>query len=56
VVLAGRGGYTAVDETRDCGAGDVIFVPALVPHRLHDITEELRVVVVFGPAEGSRAG
>ena len=34
---------------------DVIFVPALVPHRFHDITEELRVVVVFGPAEGSRA-
>ncbi len=56
VVLAGRSRFTAGDETRDCGAGDVIFVPALVPHRFHDITEELRVVVVFGPAEGSRAG
>lgn len=56
VVLAGRSRFTAGDATRDCAPGDVIFVPALVPHRFHDITEELRVVVVFGPAEGSRAG
>ena len=56
VVLGGRGRFTAGDETRGCGPGDVIFVPALVPHRFHGITEELRVVVVFGPAEGSRAG
>lgn len=56
VVLAGRGRFTAGDETRDCAAGDVIFVPARVPHRFHDITEELRIVVAFGPAEGSRAG
>jgi mannose-6-phosphate isomerase-like protein (cupin superfamily) len=56
VVLAGCSRFTAGNETRDCGAGDVIFVPAMVPHRFHDITEELRVVVVFGPAEGSRAG
>ncbi len=55
VILAGRGRFTTVAETRDCGPGDVIFVPALVPHRFHDITDELCVVVVFGPAEGSRA-
>jgi len=55
VILAGRSRFTAADETRDCGPGDVIFVPAQVPHRFHDIAEELRVVVVFGPAEGSRA-
>jgi mannose-6-phosphate isomerase-like protein (cupin superfamily) len=55
VVLGGRGRFTAGDETRRCGPGDVIFVPARVPHRFHDIVEELRVVVVFGPAEGSRA-
>jgi mannose-6-phosphate isomerase-like protein (cupin superfamily) len=54
VVLAGHGRFTAGDETRDCGPGDVIYVPALVEHRFHDINEELRVVVVFGPAEGSR--
>jgi mannose-6-phosphate isomerase-like protein (cupin superfamily) len=55
VILAGRGRFSAAAETRDCGPGDVIFVPAHVPHRFHDITDELRVVVVFGPAEGSRA-
>jgi mannose-6-phosphate isomerase-like protein (cupin superfamily) len=56
VVLAGRARFTAGDKTRDCGPGDAIFVPALVPHRFHDIVEELRIIVVFGPAEGSRAG
>jgi mannose-6-phosphate isomerase-like protein (cupin superfamily) len=56
VIIAGRGRFTAGGETRDCGPGDVIFVPTLVPHRFHDITEELRVIVMFGPAEGTRAG
>jgi quercetin dioxygenase-like cupin family protein len=56
VVLAGRSRFTAGGETRDCAAGDVLFVPAQVAHHFHDIAEELRLVVVFGPAEGSRAG
>ncbi len=55
VVLSGRARFTAADETVACGPGDVLFVPALVPHRFHDIEEELRVVVVFGPAEHSRS-
>ncbi len=55
VVLGGRARFTAGDEVRDVGPGDVIFVAAGVPHRFHDIAEELRLVVVFGPAEGSRA-
>jgi mannose-6-phosphate isomerase-like protein (cupin superfamily) len=54
VILAGRGRFTAGDESRDVGPGDVLFVPARVPHRFHDIAEELRIVVVFGPAEGTR--
>jgi quercetin dioxygenase-like cupin family protein len=56
VVLAGRSWFTAADDTREIGPGDTIFVAAGVPHRFHDITEELRLIVVFGPAEGSRAG
>jgi mannose-6-phosphate isomerase-like protein (cupin superfamily) len=56
VVLAGRASFTAGDDTVDCGPGDILFVPALVPHRFHDITDELRVVVAFGPAEHSRDG
>ncbi len=56
VVLAGRSRFTSGDETRDVGPGDTLFVPAHEAHRFHDITDELHLVVVFGPAEGSRAG
>jgi quercetin dioxygenase-like cupin family protein len=35
--------------------GSVIFVPAREEHRFVEITEQLQLVVVFGPAEGSRA-
>ena len=55
VIVAGRSRFTASDETRDVGPGDTLFVAATVPHRFHDIVETLRVIVVFGPAEGSRA-
>jgi quercetin dioxygenase-like cupin family protein len=55
VVLAGAARFTAGAETRNVAAGDTIFVAAGVPHRFHDITVGLRLVVVFGPAEGSRA-
>src|SRR3954451_10849157 len=51
VVMAGRSRFTAGDETRDCSPGDVIFVSAHVPHRFHDIVEELCIIVVFAPPE-----
>lgn len=53
VVLSGRARFTAGDQTRDAAAGDIIFVPANLPHRFYDITEDLRLVVVFAPAEYS---
>ena len=37
------------------GPGDVAFVPAGEEHRFVDILEDFAVVVVFGPAENSRA-
>ena len=43
VVMAGRSRFTAADETRTVAPGDVIFVAAHVPHRFHDIAEELRI-------------
>ena|SRR5690242_1336320 len=55
VVLEGRSRFTAGDDTRDVGPGDTIFVEAGLPHRFHDIAEPLRLIVVFGPAEYSRA-
>jgi mannose-6-phosphate isomerase-like protein (cupin superfamily) len=55
VVTAGRGRFTGGDHTVDVAAGTVLFVPAGEPHRFHDISEDLAVLVVFVPAEGSRA-
>jgi hypothetical protein len=31
----------------------VVYVAAGVPHRFHDITAELRILVFFAPAESS---
>ena len=53
-VVSGTGRVTVGDEVRDVRTGTVIFVAANVPHRFHDITEDLTLFVAFGPAEGSR--
>lgn len=54
-VASGAGRITVGIETSDVAAGSVIFVAATVPHRFHDITERLEIVVFFGPPEGSMA-
>ncbi len=54
-VVSGRGRITVGDESRDVRAGSVVFVEATVPHRFHDIAEDLVILVAFGPAEGTRA-
>ncbi len=54
-VVRGTGRVTVGDETRDVAAGSVVFVAAAVPHRFHDIAEELQIVVFFAPPEGSVA-
>ena len=51
VVVSGRSRFTAANKARDVEPGDTIFVPAGVPHQFHDITEQLRVIVVFAPPE-----
>lgn len=55
VVVAGGSLFTAGEATREVRAGDVLFVAAGVPHHFHDISEELRIIVVFAPPEGSSA-
>jgi mannose-6-phosphate isomerase-like protein (cupin superfamily) len=50
-VLRGRARMTVEHDTRSVRAGNIIFVPAKVEHRFHDIEEELAVLVVFAPAE-----
>jgi mannose-6-phosphate isomerase-like protein (cupin superfamily) len=54
-VVAGSGQISVGDDVRDVHAGSIVFVAAGVPHRFHDITSELTLLVAFGPAEGSRA-
>ena len=54
-VVSGRGRVRVGDDEREVTAGSVVFVAAHVPHRFHDITEDLTLFVAFGPAEGSRA-
>ena len=53
-VVSGRAHVTVGGATREIQPGSLVFVGAQVPHTFHDITERLALLVVFGPAEGSR--
>lgn len=50
-VVRGRATITVGEEEHPVTAGSLVFVGADVPHRFHDIEEELVVLVIFGPAE-----
>jgi len=54
-VVAGRASLRVADEDTPVAAGSLVFVAANVEHRFHDITEDLRVLVFFAPAEYSQA-
>ncbi|HEX9034632.1 MAG TPA: cupin domain-containing protein [Streptosporangiaceae bacterium] len=55
VVTAGRAMFEAGGQRVAAGPGAVIYVPAAEVHRFTDITEDFATVVIFAPAEGSRA-
>jgi mannose-6-phosphate isomerase-like protein (cupin superfamily) len=55
VVVAGAGRITAGGRTWDVRPGDVLHVPAQEPHRFHDVTEDLQLVVVLAPPYRSPA-
>ena len=55
VVTHGRARLQTPDLTVDVAPGSVLFVPAGEEHRFVDVTEDLTVLVVFGPAEHTRA-
>ena len=55
IVLRGAGRLWTPVRTADVSAGSVLFVPAGEEHRFVDITDDLTVLVVFGPAEHTRA-
>jgi mannose-6-phosphate isomerase-like protein (cupin superfamily) len=54
IVLEGLAQIQIGDQDYPVKTGDTIFVPALKEHCFHSILEELRVIVVFAPAEYSR--
>jgi quercetin dioxygenase-like cupin family protein len=54
-VVRGRATLVVGDDRHEARPGSVLFVEAGVPHRFVEIEEELVVIVVFGPAETSRA-
>jgi mannose-6-phosphate isomerase-like protein (cupin superfamily) len=54
-VISGRGFIQVDQQSRQVEAGSLVFVKAHVEHRFHTITEDLRVLVIFAPAEYSAA-
>jgi len=45
-----------IAERPPVGPGSVIYVPAGEPHHFTGVTSDLAVLVLFAPAEYSRAG
>ncbi|MEV5533903.1 cupin domain-containing protein [Streptomyces prunicolor] len=55
VVTAGRARIETPGRTAEVGPGAVIFVPAGEEHRFTEVAEDLVLLVMFGPAYGSRS-
>ena len=55
VVTRGRATLWTPSGAAEMRPGDVAFVPAGEQHRFVDVVEDFAVLVVFGPAEYSRA-
>ena len=57
VVVSGSGEFVNGEERQKFGPGDALFVPARVPHRFENFTDDLVVWVVFyGPEGGEKTG
>jgi mannose-6-phosphate isomerase-like protein (cupin superfamily) len=52
VVFAGTGHFVNGDARHAFAPGDLLFVPAGIPHRFEDFTEDLVVWVIFYGPEG----
>jgi mannose-6-phosphate isomerase-like protein (cupin superfamily) len=52
VVVQGSGKFLNGPERHPFGPGDLLFVPAGVPHRFEEFTDDLMVWVVFYGPEG----
>lgn len=52
-IVSGQGQITVGEESEPVQPGSIVFVAAHVPHKFHDITEDLKILVFFAPAETS---
>ncbi len=50
-IVSGQGAIRVSDEDREVEPGTTVYVAANIEHRFHSITEELRILVFFAPAE-----
>jgi mannose-6-phosphate isomerase-like protein (cupin superfamily) len=50
-IVSGQGQITVGEETQAVQPGSIVFVAAHVPHKFHNITEDLKILVFFAPAE-----
>lgn len=55
VVASGRARFVTDSDDVEVGPGSVLYVPAAETHRFTDVSEDLSVVVVFAPAQGTQA-
>jgi len=55
VVTAGQATLEAGGDAVPVGPGSVLYVPANEPHHFTNVTSDLAVLVLFAPAEYSRA-
>jgi mannose-6-phosphate isomerase-like protein (cupin superfamily) len=54
-IVSGSGRLRMGADDVAVGPGSIAFVAAGVEHRFHDIRDRLTILVVFGPAESTRA-
>jgi mannose-6-phosphate isomerase-like protein (cupin superfamily) len=52
-VVEGRGTIRVEEEDRTVESGTVVFVAANVEHHFHSISEDLKILVFFAPAESN---
>lgn len=50
-IVSGKATLLVGNRDMPVEAGSMVYVPALVVHRFHTITEALTIVVFFAPAE-----
>jgi len=52
-VVSGRARFSNGVRDEIVNPGDILFVSAKEPHRFHEISEELELLVFFAPPEGT---